>query len=102
MRSGRTVKNLTPFPGRSLTKICLFNPKSFTEAESAIKQLKSGQLLLVNLDHLSSESLKRFTDYLAGSTHALDGQFTQVGNGVYLFSPPTIPTQKISSLSSEN
>ncbi|MGR3278805.1 cell division protein SepF [Acaryochloris marina NIES-2412] len=96
------MNNLTPFLETSLTEVCLFNPRSFIEAENAISRLKAGQLLLVNLAHLSFESSQRIIDYLSGSTHALGGKLTQVGNGVYLFSPPNIPTQKISSLSSEN
>ena len=95
------MNNLTPFPGTSLTEIYLSNPKSFDDADKAITCLKAGQLILVNTKHLTANSAQRIIDYLAGSVHSIDGQFTEVGNGVYLFSPPTIPTQKLSSFSSE-
>lgn len=95
------MHNLTPFPGTSLTEIFLSSPKSFNDADEAITHLKVGQLVLVNSKHLTPNSAQRIIDYLAGSIQSLDGQFTEVGNGVYLFSPSTIPTQKISSFSSE-
>ncbi|QUY46256.1 cell division protein SepF [Acaryochloris marina] len=91
------MHNLTPFPGTSLTEIFLSNPKSFSDADTAISHLKAGELILVNSKHLAGDSAQRIIDYLAGSVQSLDGQFTEVGNGVYLFSPPTIPTQKFSS-----
>lgn len=95
------MHNLTPFPGTSLTDIFLSNPKSFSDADEAITRLKSGKLILVNTKHLTSDSAQRIIDYLDGSVQSLDGQFTEVGNGVYLFSPPTIPTQRILNLTSE-
>lgn len=95
------MHNLTPLSGTSFTEIFLSSPRSFGDADEAIAHLKAGQLVLVNSKHLTSSSAQRIQDYLAGSVHSLDGQFTEVGNGVYLFSPPTIPTQKILSFSTE-
>lgn len=93
--------NLTPFPGKSLPEFFLSSPRSFEAADEAITRLKAGQLILVNTKHLTSDSAQRIIDYLTGSVQSLDGQFTEVGNGVYLFSPPTIPTQKIPSFTSD-
>lgn len=91
------MNNLTPFLGTSLTDVFLVNPKSFDDADGAIIRLKAGHLVLVNTKHLTTNSSQRIIDYLAGSVQSLDGQFTEAGNGVYLFSPSTLPTQKISS-----
>lgn len=41
-------------------------------------------------------SARRIVDYLAGSAHSLDGQHTEVGNGVYLFASSSIPVQMLS------
>ncbi|MGR3280539.1 cell division protein SepF, partial [Acaryochloris marina NIES-2412] len=59
------------------------------------------QLLLVNLADLPFTSAQRISDYLSGSTHSLSGQCTEVGNGVYLFAPPTIPIQTVSEIADE-
>lgn len=95
------MNNLTPFLGTSLTDVFLSNPKSFGDADEAITCLKAGQLILVNTKHLTANSAQRIIDYLNGSVHSVDGQFTEVGNGVYLFSPPSMPTQRLSSFSSK-
>lgn len=95
------MDNLTPFPRTSLTEIFLSNPKSFGDADEVITRLRAGKLVLVNSKHLTAHSAQRIIDYLAGSIRSLDGQFTEVGNGVYLFSPPTVPTEKVSSFSSD-
>ncbi|UJB73431.1 cell division protein SepF (plasmid) [Acaryochloris sp. 'Moss Beach'] len=87
------MNNLVPLHGRTPREICLSQPSSFTEAESAIQSLKKGQLLLVNLADLPPSSSQRISDYLAGSAHSLSGQCTEVGNGVFLFAPPSIPIQ---------
>ena len=87
------MNNLIPLHGKSPCEIVLSHPSSFTEAEADVKSLKKGQLLLVNLADIPLTSAQRISDYLAGSAHSLSGQFTEVGNGVYLFAPPSIPIQ---------
>lgn len=95
------MNNLIPLHGKTPCEILLSHPSSFTEAEADIQALKKGQLLLVNLADLPSASSQRISDYLAGSAHSLSGQCTEVGNGVYLFAPPTIPIQKASEIADE-
>lgn len=88
------MNNLVIFPGQSSSEIYLSNPRSFREAKEAAHCLKNGQLLLVNLENLSPKSAQRISDYLAGCTNSLFGEYTEVGNGVYLFAPQTFPIVK--------
>lgn len=94
--------SMTPFQEKSLTGFFLSSPKSFGDADEAIIRLKAGQLVLLNSKHLTANLAQRIVDYLAGSIHSLDGQFTEVGNGVYLFSPPNILTQKVLNFLPDN
>lgn len=86
------MNNLTPIHGLAC-RIILSYPNTFTEAEVYTQALKKGQLLLVNLGKLPYESARRITDFLAGSTYSIRGQFREIGNGVYLFAPPSISIQ---------
>ncbi len=78
--------------------ILVLKPKSFRDADNAIASLKAGQVLLLNFSRLQPQSMQRMTDYIAGSTYALAGQTVEVGNGLFLFTPPAI---NIASRSSE-
>ncbi|UJB73270.1 cell division protein SepF (plasmid) [Acaryochloris sp. 'Moss Beach'] len=96
------MNNLIPLHRKTPCEILLSQPSSFTEAEADVQSLKKGQLLLVNLADLPSTSAQRISDYLAGSAYSLCGQFTEVGNGIYLFAPPTIPLQTASEITDED
>ncbi|QUY44753.1 cell division protein SepF [Acaryochloris marina] len=90
------MNNLVPLHGKTPCEIRLSHPSSFTEAEADVQSLKKGQLLLVNLADLPPSSSQRISDYLAGSAHSLSGQCKEVGNGVFLFAPPSVPIQTAS------
>lgn len=84
------MDNLLQFPHVSESTIIFFQPTALAEAEDAIAALKSGQLLLTNVTGLHPDEVQRMTDYLQGSTHALSGEHAEIGNGVYLFAPPSM------------
>lgn len=79
--------------------ILVLRPTSFKEADDAIAALKAGQVLLLNFSRLKPHSKQRITDYIAGSTYALAGQTAEVGNDVFLFTPPAIDITSPSSQS---
>ncbi|KAI9132468.1 cell division protein SepF [Acaryochloris sp. CCMEE 5410] len=83
------MNNLIPIHDLAC-EIVLSYPNTFAEAAIDAQALKKGQLLLVSLGNLPYESAQRITDFLAGSTHSLMGQVREIGNGVYLFAPPSI------------
>ncbi|WP_299486819.1 cell division protein SepF [Acaryochloris sp. IP29b_bin.137] len=87
------MDNLIPLHRKSTCEICLSQPRSLVEVKATAQSLKQGQLLLVNLANLPLTTALRISDYLAGSAYSLSGQFTEVGNGVYLFAPPSISIQ---------
>lgn len=88
------MKNLVPFLVKSSCKIVLSNPSTFRDLEVDVQALKEGQVLLVNLTNFSYSSVQRITNFLAGSTHSLYGAYTEVGNGVYLFTPQNVHIMK--------
>ncbi len=84
------MTNLLPLPGMSNYTIAVLNPQTFDETAQAIDALKAGTVILLNFADLGSEAAQRFADFASGSTCAISGHQKQLGNFIYLFTPPTV------------
>lgn len=74
----------------SSTKMVLFEPRSFSEAEEVGQRLKEGRAVVVNLHKLDREYAQRTIDFLTGVVFALDGKIQKIGQNVILCSPAEI------------
>ncbi len=72
------------------TKMVLFEPRSFGEAEEVGLRLKEGRAVVVNLHKLDREYAQRTIDFLTGVVFALDGKIQKIGQNVILCSPQQI------------
>lgn len=72
------------------TKMVLFEPRSFGEAEEVGLRLKEGRAVVVNLHKLDREYAQRTIDFLTGVVFALDGKIQKIGQNVILCSPQAI------------
>lgn len=72
------------------TKMVLFEPRSFTEAEEVGTRLKEGRAVVVNLHRLDRDYAQRTIDFLTGVVFALDGKIQKIGQNVILCSPQQI------------
>lgn len=81
-------KNLSKIPAD--TKMVLFEPRSFDEAEEVAKHLKSNRAAVVNLHRLPREYSQRSIDFLTGVIFALDGTIQKIGHNVILCTPKSI------------
>ncbi len=77
----------------SNTKMVLFEPRSFSEADEVGKRLKEGRAVVVNLHKLDREFAQRTIDFLTGVVFALDGKIQKIGTNVILCSPENIGVQ---------
>ena len=77
----------------SNTKMVLFEPRSFGEAEEVGQRLKEGRAVVVNLHKLDRDYAQRTIDFLTGVVFALDGKIQKVGQNVILCSPSQIGVQ---------
>ena len=64
-------KTVSRVPGD--TKMVLFEPRSFDEAEEVAKRLKENRAAVVNLHKLQRDYAQRTIDFLTGVVFALDG-----------------------------
>lgn len=72
------------------TKMVLFEPRSFGEAEEVGTRLKEGRAVVVNLHKLDREYAQRTIDFLTGVVFALDGNIQKIGQNVILCYPAEI------------
>ena len=82
------------------TKMVLFEPRSFGEAEEVGQRLKEGRAVVVNLHKLDRDYAQRTIDFLTGVVYALDGKIQKIGQNVILCSPAEIGVQGTISLGS--
>ena len=72
------------------TKMVLFEPRSFEEAEEVAKHLKERRAAVINLHRLQREYSQRTIDFLSGVVFALDGTIQKIGHNVILCTPASI------------
>lgn len=72
------------------TKMVLFEPRSFDEAEDIARYLKNQKAAVVNLHRLNRDYAQRSIDFLTGVIFALDGSIQKIGHNVILCTPKSI------------
>ena len=81
-------KAINSLPGD--TKMVLFEPRSFDEAEEVAKRLKENKAAVVNLHKLQRDYAQRTIDFLTGVIFALDGTIQKIGHNVILCAPRNV------------
>ena len=83
------------------TKMVLFEPRSFDEAEEIARHLKSRRAAVVNLHKLQRDYAQRTIDFLTGVVVALDGSIQKIGHNVLLCTPKNVGVDGEINLDSE-
>ena len=73
------------------TKMVLFEPRSFDEAEEIARRLKENKAAVINLHKLQRDYAQRTIDFLTGVIFALDGSIQKIGHNVILCTPRNVP-----------
>ena len=74
----------------SNTKVCLFEPRVFSETQDIADELKNERATLVNLTKVDHSQKKRIVDFLSGTVYALDGDIQKVGTDIFLCTPNSV------------
>ncbi|MEZ2457500.1 cell division protein SepF [Salinicoccus roseus] len=74
----------------SNTKVCLFEPRVFSETQDIADELKNERAALVNLSKVDHGPKKRIVDFLSGTVYALDGDIQKVGADIFLCTPNSV------------
>ena len=78
------------FTHNAVPNVYSMQPDSWEAVEQAVSILKSGQIVLFNLEGLPTSLAQRLTDFTAGCLCALSGHQVAIGRDVYLFCPPNV------------
>jgi cell division inhibitor SepF len=65
-------------------------PTRFDHAQEVADNFKEGVPVIVNLQDVNKDLLRRIIDFCAGLTYGLDGSMDKVGNGMYLLTPANV------------
>lgn len=84
------------------SEVCLFEPRSFEEAEAIGTKLKQRSTVVVNLHRLPREYSQRTIDFLTGVVFALDGTIQKVGHNAILCAPQNVDVSGGITLSSDD
>ncbi|MCM1984270.1 cell division protein SepF [Lyngbya confervoides] len=78
------------FTQKALPNVYTMQPESWECVEQAVSILKSGQVVLFNLESLPADLAQRMTDFTSGCLCAIAGQQVKIGRDVVMFCPPNI------------
>lgn len=78
------------FTQSSTANVYSMQPDSWEAVEQAIAILKTGQIVLFNLEGLPRSYAQRFIDFTSGCLCALAGHQVTIGRDVLLFCPPNV------------
>ncbi|GAB3069554.1 cell division protein SepF [Salinicoccus sesuvii] len=77
----------------SNTKVCLFEPRVFSETQDIADELKNERATLVNLTKVEQGPKKRIVDFLSGTVYAMDGDIQKVGTDIFLCTPNSVSVE---------
>lgn len=77
----------------SNTKVCLFEPRVFSETQDIADELKNERATLVNLSKVDQGPKKRIVDFLSGTVYAMDGDIQKVGTDIFLCTPNSVSVE---------
>jgi cell division inhibitor SepF len=65
-------------------------PASFTDAQEVADEFKRNVPVIVNLQGVERDLMRRIIDFSSGLCYGLDGQMERVANYVYLLTPSDV------------
>lgn len=83
-RQGSAVRAV---PSTAAPRPTTVRPVSFNQAQEIADRYKEGQPVIMNLEGLDREILRRLIDFASGLCYGLGGSMEKVGSGVYLLTP---------------
>ncbi|KRK58820.1 cell division protein SepF [Fructilactobacillus fructivorans] len=71
----------------SNSKIAILEPRIYADAKSIASKLIGGNAVIVKMDGVSNESVKRIVDFLNGTVYAIDGKIKRIDDKIFLCAP---------------
>ncbi|WP_414043458.1 cell division protein SepF [Macrococcus sp. EM39E] len=84
------VVNMHDDTSSSISKVCLFEPRVFSDTQDIADELKNRRATLVNLQRIDKISAKRIIDFLSGTVYAIGGDIQRIGTDIFLCTPDNV------------
>ncbi|MBV5190188.1 cell division protein SepF [Staphylococcus chromogenes] len=89
------------------SKMCLFEPRVFSDTQDIADELKNRRATLVNLQQIDAVSAKRIIDFLSGTVYAIGGDIQRVGADIFLCTPDNVEvagsiSERIDAMENQN
>ncbi len=68
----------------------ILEPEEFSEVRGFVDLLRNRRSVIVKLNKIEKDDAQRAVDFMAGATHALDGNMRKLGNDIFCFAPSTV------------
>lgn len=81
---------VTGYSNYENSKMCLFEPRVFSDTQDIADELKNRRATLVNLQRIDKVSAKRIIDFLSGTVYAIGGDIQRVGADIFLCTPDNV------------
>ncbi|WP_453997088.1 cell division protein SepF [Bacillus nitroreducens] len=72
------------------SKVILFEPRVYAEAQEIADHLKSRRAVVVNLQRVQHDQAKRIVDFLSGTVYAIGGDIQRIGSNIFLCTPDNV------------
>ncbi|MBD3106807.1 cell division protein SepF [Bacillus sp. AGMB 02131] len=72
------------------SKVVLFEPRAYSEAQEIADHLKNRKAVVVNLQRIAHDQAKRIVDFLSGTVYAIGGDIQRIGSNIFLCTPDNV------------
>lgn len=89
----KNKNNVVSIHSQKNSRVVLFEPRSFDDAQELADHLRSRRAVVVNMQRVRPEISIRIVDFLSGTVYALNGSISKLGPSIYLCTPDSMEIQ---------
>ena len=67
--------------------IAILCPRAFEDASTVVDNLNQGKTIILNLEAISGEVVRRMMDFLGGAAYAKDARINRIAHSAYVITP---------------
>ncbi len=72
------------------TNIQVLEPRVYSEAEKLAEHLLKNEPIILNFRRMEAKHAEKVIDFLQGAVYAINGDMQQVGEAIFLCTPPNV------------
>ena len=71
-------------------KVMVVEPQTFDDTQQIANCIREKRPVIVNFENTDADVARRITDFLSGTTYALDGEIKKISRNVMLCAPQNV------------